>query len=105
MIKIQTVYMTSGLESDYRIKMNEKKFCCGIPNLQSISSCNNFKGEIWKEIRQRKHILRLLVMLEFPDFFLVYQVSARKLPCHQDSLMSYYICCAVLFCSGIDYKG
>lgn len=83
----------------------KKPFCSRIAKLQSISSCNNFEGEMWKEIRQRKHILGLLVVLKFPDFLLVYQVSAGKLPCHQDALLLIHITSAVLFCSCIEYKG
>jgi len=45
MIKIQTVNMTSGLESDYRIKMNEKLLCSRIAKFQSISF-HIFKGKI-----------------------------------------------------------
>lgn len=46
MIKIQTVNMTSGLESDYRIKMNEKPLCSRIAKFQSISSSHIFKGKM-----------------------------------------------------------
>lgn len=60
---------------------------------------------MWKETRQRRYILGLLVMLEFPDFLLVYQVSAGKLPCHQDSLLLIHITSAVWFCSCSDCKG
>lgn len=83
----------------------KKQFCSRIAKLHSISSCNNFKGEMWKEVKQRKHVLGLLVMLEFPDFLLVYQVSAGKLPCHQDSVLLIHITSLVLFCSCIYCKG
>lgn len=40
-------------------------------------------------------------MLEFPDFLLVYQVSARKLPCHHDSLPLVHITSVVLCCFAV----
>lgn len=40
--------MTSSLESDYRIKMNEKLLRSRIAKFQLISSCNNFKGKMWE---------------------------------------------------------
>lgn len=75
----------------------KKPFCSRIVKLQSISFCNNFRGEMWKEIRQRNYILGLLVMLEFPDFLLVYQVSWKAaMSPGFSSFNSCYICCVVL---------